>query len=85
MPFLSYLIYLAYRLISRVNSTESVIGILMIVAVLVHALLEYPQNYAYFLLPLGFIVGLVLSQETELKVWTLVLNLNYVCFAQSYR
>ncbi len=71
VPFLSYLIYLAYRLISRVNSTESVIGILMIVAVLVHALLEYPQNYAYFLLPLGFIIGLVLSQETELKVWTL--------------
>lgn len=71
IPFLGYLIYLGYRLISRVRSTESVIGILMIVAVLVHALLEYPQNYAYFLLPLGFIVGLVLSQEPQLKVWTL--------------
>ena len=71
VPFLAYLMYLAYRLISRVNSTESVIGILMIIAVLVHALLEYPQNYAYFLLPLGFIVGLVLSQDNQSKVWTL--------------
>ncbi|MHA3891804.1 PglL family O-oligosaccharyltransferase [Acinetobacter sp. GXMZU3951] len=71
VPFLAYLMYLAYRLISRVNSTESVIGTLMVIAVLVHALLEYPQNYAYFLLPLGFIVGLVLSQDNQLKVWTL--------------
>ena len=53
---------------------ESVIGILMIGAVLVHAMLEFPQYYAYFLLPVGFILGLVQSQQANIKIITLSPN-----------
>ncbi len=35
----------------------------MVGAFSVHAMLEFPQNYAYFLLPAGFIIGMVQSQR----------------------
>lgn len=66
-PFLAYFTYWAYRLHKQVNSVESVIGILMIGVFAVHALLEFPQNYAYFLLPAGFILGIVQAQEIKQK------------------
>ena len=75
VPFLAYFGYLAYRLQRLVNSPESVIGILMVGAFVTHAMFEFPQNYAYFLLPVGFIIGTVLVQEKDLKV--LVLNANW--------
>lgn len=68
VPFLAYFGYLAYRLQKWVNSLESVIGILMIGAFINHAMFEFPQNYAYFLLPVGFIIGTILAQEKDLKV-----------------
>ncbi len=74
LPFLAYFAYWGYQLNKRINSVESMVGILMIGAVLVHAMLEFPQNYAYFLLPLGFIIGLVQSQHAETKCITLSPN-----------
>ncbi|ANF82665.1 polymerase [Acinetobacter sp. NCu2D-2] len=71
VPFLAYFGYLAYRLQKWVNSPESVIGILMIGAFITHTMFEFPQNYAYFLLPVGFIIGTILAQEKDLKVITL--------------
>lgn len=76
IPFLAYLGYWGYQLNKHVNSVESVIGILMIGAVLVHAMLEFPQYYAYFLLPVGFILGLVQSQQSNIK--TITLSPNYM-------
>lgn len=67
VPFLAYFGYWGYQLNKHVNSTESVIGILMIGVFLVHALLEFPQNYAYFLLPVGFILGIVQAQQIKQK------------------
>ena len=32
---------------------------------------EFPQHYAYFLLPFGFIVGTVLAQNPNIKTVTL--------------
>jgi len=43
----------------------------MVGAVLIHGLLEFPLFYAYFLLPVGFILGLVQSQNTQIKTLTL--------------
>lgn len=76
IPFLAYFGYWGYQLNKHVNSVESVIGILMIGAVLVHAMLEFPQYYAYFLLPVGFILGLVQSQQSNIK--TITLSPNYM-------
>ncbi len=63
VPFLAYLGYWGYQLHKYTQSVESVVGILMVGAFSVHAMLEFPQNYAYFLLPAGFIIGMVQSQR----------------------
>ncbi|WP_180031251.1 MULTISPECIES: PglL family O-oligosaccharyltransferase [unclassified Acinetobacter] len=71
LPFLAYFGYLGYQLQRWVKTPESVIGILMIGAFLTHAMFEFPQHYAYFLLPAGFIVGTVLAQNPNIKTVTL--------------
>lgn len=71
LPFLAYFGYLGYQLQRWVKTPESVIGILMIGAFLTHAMFEFPQHYAYFLLPVGFIVGTVLAQNPNIKTVTL--------------
>ncbi|CAB1208084.1 PglL family O-oligosaccharyltransferase [Acinetobacter bouvetii] len=81
LPLLAYFSYWGYQLNKHVNSVESVIGILMIGAVLVHAMLEFPQYYAYFLLPVGFILGLVQSQQSKIKTIELSPNYMRVTFA----
>ncbi|QFS18414.1 polymerase [Acinetobacter indicus] len=63
LPLLAYLAYWGYQLHKYTQSVESVVGILMLGAFSVHAMLEFPQNYAYFLLPAGFILGIVQSQR----------------------
>ncbi|MEG1272889.1 MAG: Wzy polymerase domain-containing protein [Acinetobacter sp.] len=71
LPFLAYFGYLGYQLQRWGKTPESVIGILMIGAFLTHAMFEFPQHYAYFLLPVGFIVGTVLAQNPNIKTVTL--------------
>ncbi|TCB56500.1 PglL family O-oligosaccharyltransferase [Acinetobacter terrestris] len=83
IPFLAYFGYWVYQLNKHVNSVESVIGILMIGAVLIHSMLEFPQYYAYFLLPMGFIIGLVQSQQANIKTITLSPNYMRVGYAVS--
>lgn len=71
LPFLAYFGYLGYQLQRWVDTPESVIGILMIGAFVTHAMFEFPQHYAYFLLPVGFILGTVLAQNPKIKTITL--------------
>lgn len=71
LPFLAYFAYLGYQLQRRVSTPESVTGILMIGAFVTHAMFEFPQHYAYFVLPVGFILGTVLAQSPKLKTLTL--------------
>lgn len=71
LPFLAYFGYLGFQLQRWVNTPESVIGILMIGAFVTHAMFEFPQHYAYFLLPVGFILGTVLAQNPKIKTITL--------------
>ncbi|MCO8041187.1 Wzy polymerase domain-containing protein [Acinetobacter bohemicus] len=68
LPFLAYFGYLGYQLQRWVNTPESVIGILMTGAFVTHAMFEFPQHYAYFLLPVGFILGTVLAQHPKIKI-----------------
>ena len=66
LPFLAYFGYLGYQMQRWVKTPESVIGILMIGAFVTHAMFEFPQHYAYFLLPVGFIMGTVLAQRADM-------------------
>ena len=81
LPFLAYFGYWGYQLNKHVNSVESVIGILMVGTVLIHSMLEFPQYYAYFLLPVGFIIGLVQSQQSNIKIITLSPNYMRAAYA----
>ena len=71
VPFFTYISYWLIQLHRQVNSAESVIGMLMLGAFAVHALLEFPQNYAFFLLPVGFILGTLQAQNIKTKVLAL--------------
>ena len=50
-----------YYLNKIMASFETFIALAMVGVVLVHAMLEFPHDYAFFLLPVGFILGLVQS------------------------
>ena len=63
LAYLAYFAYWGLQLLRRVNSVESVIALLMVTVFVVHAMLEFPQNYAYFLLPVGFIIGILQAQS----------------------
>ncbi|MCK7607980.1 Wzy polymerase domain-containing protein [Acinetobacter portensis] len=81
VPFLAYFSYWGYQLQKHVKSTESIIGILMVGVFIVHAMLEFPQNYAYFLLPVGFIIGVIQAQRvlnTDIVVSPVFMKLSFV-------
>ena len=61
----------------------SIIAMLMVSAILIHAMLEFPQRYAYFLLPMGFLLGLIQAQTPNLKGITLHKNVIRGCWVIS--
>lgn len=57
------------RLGLRARSRESVFALLAVGFVCVHGMLEYPLEYAFFLLPVGLLLGMV---EGEQRLWGLL-------------
>lgn len=55
----------------RARSRESVYALLAVGFVLVHGLLEYPLEYAFFLLPVGFLLGMVEGEQQARTLFTL--------------
>ncbi len=51
-----------FRISWRARSSESLFALVAAGCVLVHAMLEYPLAYAFFLLPLGLFLGLVAAE-----------------------
>ncbi|MFK7307056.1 PglL family O-oligosaccharyltransferase [Acinetobacter baumannii] len=51
----------------QAKETISIIAIMMVCTVLIHAMLEFPQRYAYFLLTCGFLLGIIQAQTSVLK------------------
>lgn len=49
-----------------VKDNISIIATLMVCAILIHGMLEFPLHYAYFLLPAGFLLGIIQAQYTNL-------------------
>lgn len=63
---IGYLACWLYWLNKGARENVSIIASLMVAAILIHAMLEYPIHYAYFLLPMGFLLGLIQSQYPRL-------------------
>ncbi|MDC4402217.1 Wzy polymerase domain-containing protein [Acinetobacter baumannii] len=51
----------------QAKETISIIAIMMVCTVLIHAMLEFPQRYAYFLLTCGFLLGIIQAQTPVLR------------------
>lgn len=51
----------------QAKNTISIVAIMMVCTVLIHAMLEFPQRYAYFLLTCGFLLGVIQAQSPVLK------------------
>lgn len=60
-----YFVWWFYRLCKQRHSVETVVALASVGCVLIHAMFEFPQNYAYFLLPVGFLLGLVQAQTPQ--------------------
>jgi O-antigen ligase len=58
-----------YQLSKLATSIEIIIALAMIGSVLVHAMLEYPLEYAFFLLPVGFLLGLIQVDQLNIKLF----------------
>lgn len=58
---LLYTTFLLILFFLKIKSKETMIAFCMIIAVVIHSLLEYPLFYSYFLLPFGLLVGFILS------------------------
>lgn len=56
-----------YRLSKLVTSIEVFIALSMVGAVLIHAMLEFPLAYAFFLIPVGFLLGIVQAEDQNLS------------------
>jgi O-antigen ligase len=56
------------RFFTRLTQENFILPLLAVGVVLVHAMLELPLHYAYFLLPCGMMLG-VLLLRSDVKVW----------------
>lgn len=55
-----------FRLILKAKSVESVFCIAALLGLLIHGFFEFPLEYAFFLLPMGFLLGLSIAESGSL-------------------
>lgn len=63
------------------NLVNQKISILMVVAVMPHSMLEFPLEYAYMLLPVGFFMGFLENRSPALKIQNNIFCVFLVIFA----
>lgn len=67
--FVSVVAFRILQLVLRASSVEAVYIVLFLLALLVHGMLEFPLEYAFFLAPLGFLLGgLIAEQGSALRL-----------------
>jgi len=66
MIIILYVVFWLFWLNRGAKEPISIAASLMVCAILIHSLLEYPIHYAYFLLPLGFLLGIIQGQYSHL-------------------
>lgn len=67
-----FLFYFLFKLCRNSHTTESKLALIMALPILIHANLEYPLFYAYFVIPLGLLLGVALFDVKNIK--TIELN-----------
>lgn len=69
VSFILYSSYLIFSSILKIKNIEELFALCMIVTLLVHSMLEYPLHYAYFLIPFGIFIAIILSANPNLKLY----------------
>lgn len=77
---IGFLSYWLWQLSKITNCLEVFISLSMIGVLIVHGMLEYPLEYAFFLLPAGLILGLISFDLTSLKVINVSKSLGITIF-----
>lgn len=73
---IAYFSYWIFKLSRLIKTKEALVAALMVTPVLVHSMLEFPQNYAYFLFPVGFLLGLIQAEKYTGKIYNLQSGIN---------
>lgn len=60
-------VWWVFRVLRKLNTYEQLHSIAILMVLGVHAMLEYPLHYAYFLLPFGLVVGVLQSSLEPTK------------------
>lgn len=67
-----------YYLNKITNSVDAFFALAIVGAVLVHGMLEFPLEYGFFLLPVGFLLGLVQSTDDKKEYIEINRNILYL-------
>lgn len=73
-PYLIYFGLIFYNLLKQVKDLETTFFILILIPFTCHSMLEFPQNYSYFIFPLVFLIGVFMYKGE----FTLILVRRYV-------
>ena len=60
------IVFYLLKVAIRSKDKESIILLSMVGAIFTHSMLEYPFAYAYFLLPMGFLLGIICGKKDQL-------------------
>lgn len=66
-----YFVAWLYWLNRGVKDSISIVATLIVCAILIHGMLEFPLHYAYFLLPAGFLLGIIQARYQRLPAMQL--------------
>lgn len=76
---IGYSLYLIKRIFLSIHSLPQLYVFMMMLCILVHAQLEFPLYYSYFLFPLGFFIGVLLI-DSNCKYFLLNEKLKQIIF-----
>lgn len=63
-----YLLFLFKKSFSNIRTIDKFIPFLMILALSIHSMLEFPLFYLFFLIPFGLLLGITLSDQKQKKI-----------------
>lgn len=81
-PFVLFLMGWMYYVLQSVNTSKDVVFVLFFAAVGIHSMVEFPLHYLYFLIPTGFIIGIIdagLSRSIFVVPTKFVLHALVIC------
>lgn len=74
---LIYFAYLLFAFFKSIDNKKYLFCFVFLIPLFVHSMFEYPLNYFYFLLPFGFLIGLIIECKDN-KIFNLKISYIYI-------